>query len=337
MAKSQQLRNVRISGTGMYVPPRVVTNDDLAKRFETSDEWIVQRTGIKARRHVDPGVGPSDLAYEAAKRALDAAGLEPGDLDMILVATLSPEHPFPGTSAYLQHMLGLDRTPAMDIRAQCTGFLYGLDTARLMVASGAYDRVLLVGAELHSTALDYTERGRDVAVIFGDGAGAVILEPCDDENKGILAVKLHAQGQHADRLRAELPAPRLHPPISAALIEEGRFWPKMDGRFVFKNAVVRLPETIMEVMSETELTGEDIDLFLFHQANLRINEFVANMMGIPPEKAPYNIDRYGNCSAGSIPMLLDECVKAGKVQDGTTVLMAGFGSGFTWGSAIIRF
>lgn len=336
MPQTPNLRPVRISGTGMYVPSRVVTNHDLAQRFDTSDEWIVQRTGIKERRHVEEGTGPSDLAYEASVRALEAAGIGPEDLDMILVSTLSPEHPFPGTSVYLQHRLGLERTPALDLRAQCTGFLYGLETARLMVGSGLYDRVLLVGAELHSTALDYTDRGRDVAVIFGDGAGAMVLEAGDDDSRGILTVHLHAQGEHADRLRAELPAPRLNPPISAQLIEEGRFWPQMDGRFVFKNAVVRLPETIMEAMSATELTGDDIDLFLFHQANLRINEFVGNMMGIPPEKAPYNIDRYGNCSAASIPMLLDECVRDGRVKDGTTVLMAGFGSGFTWGSAIIR-
>lgn len=336
MAKTPQLRPVRITGTGMYVPPRVVTNDDLAQRMDTSDEWIVQRTGIKARHHVDEGTGPTDLAYEASVRALEAAGIGPEDLDMILVSTLSPEHPFPGTSVYLQHRLGLDRTPALDLRAQCTGFLYGLETARLMVGSGLYDRVLLVGAEIHSTALDYSDRGRDVAVIFGDGAGALVLEASDDDDRGILTVNLHAQGEHADRLRAELPAPRLHPPISAELIAEGRFWPKMDGRFVFKNAVVRLPETIMEAMSATELTGDDIDLFLFHQANLRINEFVGGMMGIPAEKCPHNIDRYGNCSAASIPMLLDECVREGKVKEGTTLLMAGFGSGFTWGSAILR-
>lgn len=337
MAKTPQLRSVRISGTGMFVPPRVVTNDDLAKRFDTSDEWIFQRTGIRERRHVDPGVGPSDLAYEAAKRALEDANVAAEDLDMILVATLSPEHYFPGTSVYLQNLLGLNRTPALDLRAQCTGFIYGLETARLMVASGAYNRVLLVGAELHSTGLDYSDRGRDVAVIFGDGAGALVLEASDDDDKGVLGVKLRAQGKHADRLRAQVPAPRLHPAISAEMVQEGMAWPQMDGRFVFKNAVVRLPEVIMELMSELELTGDDIDQYLFHQANLRINEFVGNMMGIPPEKAPSNIGRYGNCSAASIPMLMDECRKSGQIKDGTTVLIAGFGSGFTWGSAAIRF
>jgi 3-oxoacyl-[acyl-carrier-protein] synthase III len=335
MTTTPQLRRVRITGTGMFVPPRVVTNDDLAKRMDTSDEWIQKRTGIKQRHHVEDGMGPTDLAYEASKQALEAAGLEATDIDMIVVATLSPEHYFPGTGVYLQHRLGLERTPAMDIRCQCTGFLYALQTAQMMVGSGLYNRVLLVGAEVHSTTLDFTDRGRDVAVIFGDGAGAMILEASDDETRGIRSVHLHAQGEHADRLRAELPAPAHQPSITAEDVMEGRVFPKMDGKFVFKHAVTRMPEAIMEAIGHNGLSGEDIDLFLFHQANLRINEFVAQMMGIPPEKTHHNIDRFGNCSAASIPMLLDECVRSGRVKPGTTLLMAGFGSGFTWGSAIL--
>lgn len=330
------LRRVRITGTGMFLPPRVVSNRDLEERMETSDEWIQQRTGIVTRKHVEPGTGPAHLAKEAALRALESAGLEPGDLDAIVVASLSPHHEFPGISAFLQPMLGVAEIPAMDVRCQCTGFLYALQVGRLFVASGQYDRVLVCGAEVHSTGLDFTTRGRDTAVIFGDGAGAVVLEPSEDAERGILGVYLHADGKHAKRLWVEAPGSVLSPRLTPQLLEEGRHFPTMDGRFVFKHAVTRMPEAIHEALEANKFTLQDVDLFLFHQANLRINEYVAGQLGIGPEKTHDNIQVHGNCSAASIPMCLDECVRAGRVQEGTLICMAGFGSGFTWGSALVR-
>jgi 3-oxoacyl-[acyl-carrier-protein] synthase-3 len=320
----------------MYVPPRVVTNDDLAKRMDTTDEWIQQRTGIVERHWVEDGTGPVDLAYEASARAIEDAGIEPADLDAIVPASLSPHHEFPGNSAFLQARLGISEIPAMDIRCQCTGFLYALHTGALYVGSGQYERVLVVGTETHSAGLDVSTRGRDVAVIFGDGAGAVVLEPSDDAERGILSVHLHAEGKHAKKLWVEVPGAVFTPWITPEMLEQGRHYPKMDGRFVFKHAVSRLPEVINEVLQANKCQISDVDLFLFHQANLRINEYVAGQMGIPMEKTHHNIQRYGNCSAASIPMCLDECVRTGKLNEGGLVLMAGFGSGFTWGSALIR-
>jgi 3-oxoacyl-[acyl-carrier-protein] synthase-3 len=332
----QAIRNVRITGTGMYVPPRVVKNADLEERMETTEEWIRQRTGIEERHHADPPTGPVDLAFESSTRALEAAGLDAAQLDAILVASLSPQHDFPGISAFLQAKLGIEGCPALDLRAQCTGFLYALQVGQLYVASGVYDRVLVCGAEVHSTGMDFTTRGRDVAVIFGDGSGAVILEPSDDAERGILSVHVHAQGEHAKRLWVEAPGSSFHPRITHEMLDEGRHFPKMDGRFVFKHAVTRMPEVLNEALEHNKCALEDVDLFLFHQANLRINEFVASALGIPPDKVYSNIQRYGNCSAGSIPMLLDECVRGGRVSEGDLIAMAGFGSGFTWGAALIR-
>jgi 3-oxoacyl-[acyl-carrier-protein] synthase III len=332
----REMRSVRISGTGMYVPPRVVTNGDLEKLMETSDEWIVQRTGIRERHYVDPGVGPADLAYEASVRAIAAAGLEVGQVDAIIVASLSPHHEFPGTSAFLQHRLGLAGPPALDLRCQCTGFLYALQVGELFVASGQYERVLVCGTEVHSTALDFTTRGRDVAVIFGDGAGAVILEPSADPERRILSVHTHAQGEHAKKLWIEAPASVYSPRLTQEMLAEGRHYPKMEGRFVFKHAIQRMPEVAHEALERNGLKVQDVSLWLFHQANLRINEVVASQLGIPPERTYNNIDRYGNCSAAAIPILLDECVRAGRVRPGDLIGMAGFGSGFTWGSALVR-
>jgi 3-oxoacyl-[acyl-carrier-protein] synthase-3 len=321
----------------MFVPPRVVTNGELERLMDTTDEWIQQRTGIVQRHHVDPGTGPAELAREASLRALDAAGVAPDQLDAILVASLSPDHDFPGTSAFLQDLLGIDTgCAAMDVRCQCSGFLYGLQVAQLYIESGRYQRVLLVGTEVHSTGLDMTTRGREVAVIFGDGAGAVVLEPCDDAERGILSVHLHAQGRHARKLWIEAPGSKLSPRIDARMLEEGRHYPYMDGRFVFKHAVARMPEVLGEALAHNGLELADVDLFLFHQANLRINEAVAQRLGIAAERTASNIERYGNCSAASIPMLLDECVRAGRVAPGNLLGFAGFGSGFTWGSALLR-
>ena len=327
-----------ILGVGHHVPSKVVTNDDLAKMFETSDEWIQQRTGIRERRWIDEGQTPADLATTAAQRALEDAGLEARDLDCILLATLSPEHHFPGTSFFVQHRLGCEDTPCVDLHAQCTGFLYALSFADSLVASGKYRRVMVLGAEVHSTGLDVSTSGRDVTVIFGDGAGSVIVEANDDANDPgeILAMRLGAQGEHAMRLCVDAPASGRVPRIDHAMIEAGLHYPHMEGRFVFKHAVRRMPEVLQQALSEARVKLDEVDLFLFHQANLRINEFVANALEIPEAKMFNNIMRYGNCSAASIPMLLAEATREGRLSRGQLVSLTGFGSGFSWGSAVVR-
>jgi 3-oxoacyl-[acyl-carrier-protein] synthase-3 len=331
-------RRSKIVGTGMYVPDGVVTNQDMTQWMDTSDEWIRQRSGIEERRWVEPGTPPSELGEKAVRRALDDAGLEPSDLDCIVLATLSAEADFPGTSYFLQARLGLDETPCFDLRAQCSGFLFSLGVADSFIRAGQFERVLVVGCEIHSAGLDRSTAGRDVTVLFGDGAGAVILEANSDDSDpaGILECRMHSEGQHAKKLWLEAPSCALYPRMTHELIEEGRVWPKMDGRFVFKNAVTRMPQVLHEALNATSLKVGDIDWFLFHQANLRINEFVAKQMELPPEKCPSNIQRYGNCSAAAIPMLLDEIRRDGRAKPGQLVAMTGFGSGFTWGSAIVR-
>jgi 3-oxoacyl-[acyl-carrier-protein] synthase III len=329
----------RISGTGMCVPDRVVRNDDLTKWMDTSDEWTRQRSGIGERRYVEPGQKPSELAHQASLRALEAAGLDPGDVDCIVLATLSAEADFPGTSFFLQDRLGVGEVPCFDLRAQCSGFVFALSVANSFVRSGAYRRVLVVGCEVHSTGIDLSTEGRDVAVLFGDGAGAVIVEASRDADdpSGILEVRLHAEGRYADKLWIEAPGSGFQPTrITPELIAQKRHFPRMQGRFVFKHAVTRMPEVLKESLDAASVKLEEVDHFLFHQANLRINEFVAQQLGIPAEKCPHNIDRYGNCSAASIPMLLDESVRAGKIRRGELVAMATFGSGFSWSSAILR-
>jgi 3-oxoacyl-[acyl-carrier-protein] synthase-3 len=329
----------RISGTGMYVPERVVRNDDLTALMDTSDEWIRQRSGIQERRYVEPGQKPSELAQRASSRALEAAGLDPGDVDCIVLATLSAEADFPGTSFFLQDRLGVGEVPCFDLRAQCSGFVYALSVANSFVRSGAYRRVLVVGCEVHSTGIDLSTEGRDVAVLFGDGAGAVVVEACADagDPTGILEVRLHAEGKHADKLWIEAPGSGFQPTrITAELIAQKRHFPRMQGRFVFKHAVTRMPEVLQETLDAASVKLEEVDHFLFHQANLRINEFVAQQLGIPPEKCPHNIERYGNCSAAAIPMLLDEGVRGGSIRRGDLVAMATFGSGFSWSAALVR-
>jgi 3-oxoacyl-[acyl-carrier-protein] synthase-3 len=329
----------RIVGTGFHVPERVVTNDDLTQWMDTSDEWIRQRSGIVERRYISEGQTPVDLAQAAAEQALADAGLEASDIDCILLATLSSQHEFPGTSFFLQARLGLEDTPCMDLRAQCSGFLYGLTTANSFIRSGQFRRVLVVGCEVHSTGIDLSTEGRDVAVLFGDGAGAVVLEAADDGGgDGILECRLHAQGEFAPKLWIEFPASGHTPTrIDAEALDAKRHFPRMEGRFVFKHAVTRMPEVLLETLSAASLKLEDVDLFLFHQANLRINEYIAGQLGIPPEKCPSNIQRYGNCSAASIPMLLAEASREGRLTPGAVVCMTAFGSGFSWASALVRF
>ena len=329
----------KIVGTGLCVPDRVVTNHDLERLMDTSDEWIQQRSGVCERRHISPGETTASLAEGAARRALETARVAPEDLDGIILATLSPEHDFPGTSYFLHHRLGVPAIPCFDLRAQCSGFLYALAVADSFIRSGAMRRLLVVGCEVHSTGLDLSTRGRDVAVLFGDGAGAAVVEASQgpDDRSALLAIRMHAEGEHARRLWIEAPGSSFYPlRITRELVDEGRHFPKMEGRFVFKHAVTRMPEVLRETLDAAGVKLDDVDLFLFHQANLRINEFVAQQLGIPLEKCPSNIERYGNCSAASIPMLLDEVVRDGRLRPGQLVAMTAFGSGFTWASAIAR-
>lgn len=332
-------RRSRIAGTGMYVPQRVVANDDLAQQMDTSDEWIRQRTGICERHYIEIGQTPSDLAEHATRSALEAAGREIDEIDCIVLATLSAEADFPGTSFFLHDKLGVGDIPCFDLRAQCSGFVYALSVADAFVRAGNYRHVLVVGCEVHSTGLDHSTEGRDVAVLFGDGAGAVLVEASrdPDDPSGILAVRLHAEGAHARRLWVEAPGSALAPQrLTPEIMAEKRHFPHMEGRFVFKHAVTRMPEVLEEALAAAELKLGDVDHFLFHQANLRINEFVAQQLRIPPEKCPVNIDRYGNCSAASIPMLLDENVRAGRICAGDVLALTSFGSGFSWTSAVVR-
>jgi 3-oxoacyl-[acyl-carrier-protein] synthase-3 len=328
----------KITGTGMYVPERRVTNKDLEALMETTDEWIRQRSGILERRWISPGETPADLAEKASREALQRAGLEPGEIDCIVLATLSAQAEFPGTSFFLQERLG-GTTPCFDLRAQCSGFLYGLSVARSFVLSGQHRRVLLVGAEVHSTGIDVSTEGRDVAVLFGDGAGAVVVEANDDpaDRSDVLAVRTHAEGKYATKLWIEAPGSGHSPVrITRELLERKAHFPKMEGRLVFKHAVGRMPEVLGEALEAAGVKRDDVALFLFHQANLRINEFVAGALEIPARKVRNNIDRYGNCSAASIPMLLAEAERDGALRRGDLVALAGFGSGFSWASAVLR-
>jgi 3-oxoacyl-[acyl-carrier-protein] synthase-3 len=337
--------NAFISGTGMYVPERIVTNDDLRDEYgiDTNHEWIVKRTGIEARRFAPEGVGSADLGLHAAEQAIANAGIDKTDLDMIIFATLSPEHCFPGSGCYLQAKLGLAEAgkfvPALDIRNQCSGFLYGLATATSMVKSGGAKHVLLVGGETHSAALDLSTRGRTVASLFGDGAGAVVVS-ATEEDRGVRGWYLGADGRFADVLAQRVWDIRKRPFIptndeGVGQVQPEMLWANMDGKLVFKNAVVRMIEVLREALIDNELELDDIDLFCFHQANLRINQYIANMVGIPEEKCVTNIERFGNTTAATIPLLLAESEANGKLKPGMKVACIAFGSGFTWGSAII--
>ncbi|MAE96233.1 MAG: 3-oxoacyl-ACP synthase [Deltaproteobacteria bacterium] len=328
----------KITGTGMYLPDRVVTNKDLEELMDTTDEWIRQRSGIVERRYIEEGQLPADLAEAAARRALEAAGLEADQLDCIILATLSAQAEFPGTSFFLQEKLG-GTVPCFDLRAQCSGFLFSLNVARSFVVSGQYQRVLVVGCEVHSTGLDHSTEGRDVAVLFGDGAGAVIVEANTDETdrSDILEVRMHADGKYATKLWVESPGSGTFPKRWTQEIFDSRgHYPKMEGKFVFKHAVTRMPQVLRQTLDAASVKIDDVSLFLFHQANLRINEYVANQLEIPPEKIRNNIQTYGNCSAASIPILLSEAERDGALNRGDLVSLTGFGSGFSWASAVIR-
>ncbi len=326
----------RILGVGRFLPEKRVTNFDLEKMFDTSDEWIQQRTGIVERRYAEEGVFCSDLALEASRRAMENAGVALEEIDFIIFATLSPDHHFPGSACHLQRKLDIPEVGCLDVRNQCSGFLYSLAVADAFVKTGAYRRVLVVGAEVHSSALNFTNQGRDVAVLFGDGAGAVIVGPSEDPERGILSFRLHADGRYADALKLDIWDISRKPYMTEADIREGRVWPKMKGKEVFRVAVTKLPETIEQVLAENGLSTEQVRLFIPHQANLRINQFCAARLGVPEEKFYSNIQRYGNTTAASIPIALSEALEQGDVREGDCVVLCGFGAGFTWGAVPIR-
>lgn len=331
------MKRARIISVGMYVPPKVVTNKDLEKIMDTSDEWIVERTGIRERRFVEEGMGGYEMAYYASLQALERANLRPEDIDFIIYATLSPDYTFPGSGVLLQDKLCPSRTiGAMDVRNQCSGFIYSLAAADAFIRAGYYKYILVVGSEIHSTGLDLSTRGRDVAVLFGDGAGAVIVGPSDDGERGILSCHLHSEGKYARELWVEAPGSIYHPRITHEMIDEGRHYPKMNGRFVFKHAVVRFVEVIKEALDANGFKMEDLSLIIPHQANLRISQFVAQSLGLPEDKVFNNIQKYGNTTAASIPIALFEALEEGKIKEGDLVCLASFGSGFTWASALMK-
>ncbi len=329
----------KIIGIGHYAPPKVVTNDDLAKVYgiDTSDEWIQQRSGIQRRHYVEGGIGASDLALKACENAIKNANIKKEEIDCILFATLSPDHDFPGAGCFLQAKLGLTGIPAIDIRNQCSGFIYGLTLANSLIASGQYKTVLVVGAEVHSTGIDLTTRGRDVAVLFGDGAGAAIVTKTDGaDGRGILSCAIHADGNYAKELWLEAPSCAHQPRITKEMLDEGKQYPHMNGKVVFVHAVRKMPEVMMEVLNSQNLKVEDLDLFVPHQANIRINEAVAKGLGISESKCFNTIHEYGNTTAATIPIGLSEAVNQEKLKPGMLVGVAAFGSGFTWAAALIR-
>jgi 3-oxoacyl-[acyl-carrier-protein] synthase-3 len=325
-----------ILGTGFSVPDRIVTNDDLAGLMDTSDEWIRERTGIEERRWVREGTTGAEMALAASRMALEAAGMEAGELDAIVLATLSPDHFFPGTGVFLQRELGAGTIPALDIRAQCSGFVYGLSVADAWIRAGQYRSILLVGVEIQSTGLDVSDSGRDMAVLFGDGAGAAVLGATEEEGRGVLCTEIHSQGEHAEILWADAPSSVSHPLISHADLEAGRQYPRMEGREVFRHAVSRMPEVVLSALASQGLTTSDIDLLIPHQANLRISQMVQRKLELPDDRVFNNIQRYGNTTAATIPIALAEAVRAGRLERGDLLCLTAFGSGFTWGSALVR-
>ncbi|MDZ4676426.1 MAG: beta-ketoacyl-ACP synthase III [Oligoflexia bacterium] len=328
----------KISGVGKYVPPRVVKNQELEALMNTSDEWIRQRTGIEERRWAEPGTSTSSMAFEAAKEALIDAGKTADDVDCIVFATVSPDFCFPGCGVILQKLLTPNRTiPAIDIRNQCAGFLYSLSVADAWIKTGVYKCILVVGSEVHSTGLNKTPAGRDISVLFGDGAGAVVVEPTHNANEGIILTKLHSEGQNAEKLWCHRPSsadyPRLN--INEQIIDES-FYPHMDGKFVFKNAVTRMCEVLAEACAEAKINLKDIDFVIAHQANLRINQMVMQQLEMPPEKTINTLQKYGNTTAGTIPITMEEAQTHKLLKKGDLVALVAFGSGFTWGATLLR-
>lgn len=350
--------NTKIAGIGYYVPEQVVTNNDLARHMDTSDEWVQERTGIKERRYAKRNEeSTSTMGTKAAQIAIERAGITPDDIDFIIFATLSPDYYFPGSGVLLQRQLGINKNEigALDIRNQCSGFVYGLSIGDQFIKTGMYKNILLVGAEMHSFGLDYSTRGRNVTVIFGDGAGAVVLQPTEEEGKGVLSTHLHADGAHAEQLafinpgahagiHTDTPEQYGYPKdkefgglfLTDKMWEDQDIYPNMNGQYVFKYAVTKFPAVIKEALDKNGYQPTDIDMLIPHQANLRISQFVAKRMGLGKDQVYNNIQRYGNTTAASIPIALCEAWEEGKVKEGDLVCLAAFGSGFTWASALIR-
>ncbi len=330
----------KITGLGYYVPDNVVTNDDLSKLMDTNDEWIQERTGIKERRHVVLEEDTtSGMGVKAARIAIERAKISHKDIDFIIFATLSPDYYFPGPGVTVQKMLGLDSIGALDIRNQCSGFIYALSVADQFIRTGMYKNILVIGSEIHSKGLDMTTRGRAVSVIFGDGAGAAVLSRTEDLTTGILSTHLHAEGEHAEELA--LIAPGMGKRWVTDIINDNNpddesYYPHMNGQFVFKNAVVRFSEVINEGLQANDLAVSDINMLIPHQANLRISQFIQQKFKLTDDQVFNNIMKYGNTTAASIPIALTEAWEQGKIKEGDLVVLAAFGSGFTWASAIIR-
>jgi 3-oxoacyl-[acyl-carrier-protein] synthase-3 len=325
----------RFLGTGFAVPERVVTNDDLSHMMDTSDEWIRTRTGIQERRWVREGETGVELALAATRRALEMADLPPSSVDAIVYATSTPDHFAPGNGVFLQRAMGVGTIPAIDIRTQCSGFVYALSVADAWVRTGQYRRVLVVGAEVQSTGMLLTTEGRNVSVIFADGAGAALLGPTNREDRGILAFDLHSEGAHAEKLWVDSPGSMYHPRVSAEHIEAGRQYLEMDGKEVFRHAVARMPESVRAVLDACGRSTAELKLLLAHQANLRISEMMQRSLCLRDDQVYHNIMSYGNTTAATIPIALDECVRAGRIEEGDLVAMTAFGSGFLWGSAAV--
>ncbi len=333
--------NSKISGLGYFVPENIITNDDLSKIIDTNDEWIQERTGIQERRHVIKGSGEttSSMGVKAAKIAIERSGIAKDDIDFIVFATITPDYYFPGPGVTLQKELGLQTIGALDIRNQCSGFIYALSVADQYIKTGMYKNILIVGAELQSLGLDMTTRGRNVSVIFGDGAGAAIISREEDLTKGVLSTHLHAEGEHA--LELSVAAPSMGGRWISDILEDNNpddisYMPYMNGQFVFKNAVVRFAEVINEGLEANNLQVSDIDMLIPHQANLRISQFIQKKFNLSEDQVFNNIQKYGNTTAASIPIALTEAWELGKIKSGDTVVLAAFGSGFTWASAIIK-
>tara|TARA_B110000037_G_scaffold86656_1_gene102728 strand:+ start:3802 stop:4812 length:1011 start_codon:yes stop_codon:yes gene_type:complete len=333
--------NSKIIGLGHYVPENIVTNDDLSKIMDTTDEWIQERTGIKERRWAKPGDGQSTftMGLEAAKKAISNSGIQKEDIDLIVFATLSPDYYFPGPGVQVQEALEIDTVAALDIRAQCSGFVYSISVADQFIKTGMYKNILVIGSELQSHGIDKSTRGRSISVIFGDGAGAAILIREEDLTKGILSTHLHSEGKHALELATE--APGMGTRWVTDIIkdndpEDFSYRPYMNGQFVFKHAVKRFSEVITEGLQKNNLEVSDIDMLIPHQANLRISQFIQKRFSLSDDQVYNNIQNYGNTTAASIPIALSEAHEKGKIKEGDTVVLAAFGSGFTWGSVIIK-
>ena len=330
----------KITGMGMYVPENEITNRDLTALMDTSHEWILERTGIESRRHIKKGDGntTATMGVKASRIAIERSGIDKNDIDLILFATLSPDYYFPGSGVIVQKELDIPTCPAMDIRNQCSGFIYALSTADQFIKTGMYKNILIIGSENHSGGLDMTTRGRGVSVIFGDGAGALVLSRSSSEETGILSTHLHSEGKYAEELSLIGPSTRRWVPeiMAANDAEDTSYYPYMNGQLVFKNAVVRFSEVIMEGLQENQMTPDQIDMLIPHQANLRISQFIQKKFGLTDDQVYNNMMRYGNTTAGSIPIAMTEAWEAGKIKSGDLVVLAAFGSGFTWGSALIR-